>query len=63
MIDLGQCEPSLRARSKSETPTVSWTFALNTAARQLGYLHHFDTPEDKVETLKKLAHEIRGTRD
>ena len=60
MIDLGQYEPSLRARPKPYQ-TIPWTVALNKAARSLGYYHHLEVPDEKVETLKELAHSIRGT--
>ena len=62
MIDLGQYEPSLRARPVSQQATMSWTTALNKAAVQLGfYKGHGEVPDEKVETLKELAHSIRGT--
>lgn len=59
MIDMGQCEVSLR-RSTEPHPIMCWTVALGKAAKLMGFNHHMEVPEHRVESLKVLAVTLRS---
>lgn len=60
MIDMGQADSSLYRRPACEQHRMAWTIALNRAARAMGFDHHMDVPDEKVDDLKTLAHRIRS---
>ncbi len=59
MVDMGQCDSSLRQRPLSDQTTMCWTRALTLAARQMGYRHYFDVPEVDDEALRSLAQSLQ----
>jgi|DEB19_MinimDraft_2_1074335.scaffolds.fasta_scaffold15260_4 hypothetical protein len=60
MIDLGQLEPSLRARP-GPTPKSSWTVYLRRAAISMGYSTYHDVPIEREAELLALAHNLRNS--
>lgn len=60
-IDMGQADRTLRIRPLVQQHKMAWTFALNQTARAMGYDHHMDVPDERVEELKSKAHALRGT--
>ena len=64
MVDMGQCDSSLRQRPLSEQNRMCWTRALTLAAKEMGYIHYFDVPENEDEALRSLALSlIKGRND
>lgn len=61
MVDMGQADRTLRMRPISQQRTMCWTVALTKAAKEMGYPHYFNVPNERDEELRNLAHKIRGT--
>lgn len=59
MVDMGQADATLYRRPLGSTPNMCWTFALQKAARQMGYSHYTEVPMRSDEALRGLAHQLR----
>lgn len=59
MVDMGQCDSSLRQKPLSKKDQMCWTMALTLAAKKLGYTHYVFVPGEHDEALRSLAKSLQ----
>jgi len=60
MVDMGQCDSSLRQKPAPFVIRPCWTACLKKAAKEMGFDHYFNVPMDRDEELRDKAYQIAG---
>ena len=59
MVDMGQADRSLRhnKNGKGRCP-FAWLFAIAKAAKEMGYAHCYDVPDERVPEMREKADKL-----